>query len=224
MKILAVDAATSYATIAVTDGSVRFLKTWRSGGRFTDTLALSVVEALNAVGGVEAIDGVAVGVGPGSYTGIRVAMALAKGVCLASGKPLVGVSTLESLAFGCGGWEGTICAAVGAGSGRLAIGVFEGPWSSWRRSVPERSESIDMARKSVVPGSLVCGEAADLLAERPDIVRAPKSFDAPSAGNVAFLGELYFRAGGTDQVMTVAPNYLRLSSPEERLVATEAAS
>jgi tRNA threonylcarbamoyladenosine biosynthesis protein TsaB len=222
MRIVAVDAATSHATIAVTDGSVHFLKSWRSGRRVTDTLALAIEEALTATGGMAKVDAVVVGVGPGSYTGIRVAMALTKGLCLASGTPLVGVSTLESVAYACGSWRGTICAAVGAGSGRVAIGVFHGPWSNWERSRPERAEPILSAEKAIVRGSLLCGEGADLLPDAVDAIRAPRVFDVPRADVLAQLGEKYFRGGGVDVAKTVVPNYLRPSSPEERLMPSGA--
>ena len=192
MRVLGLDAATSFATVAATDGAVQFQETWRPGRALSDTLAVTVERALDALGGAEKLDAVAVGIGPGSYTGIRVALALAKGLCKGSGVPLTGLSTLEVVALGCGAWKGTICAAIPAGSSRVAIGVFEGPWSSWGRRGPERAESTASAADAIVPGSLVCGEGADLLPDTVDMIRAPVAFDAPRGDILALFARGIF--------------------------------
>jgi hypothetical protein len=56
------------------------------------------------------------------------------------------------------------------------------------------------------------------MPDMEDMVRAPVAFDAPRGDILALFGEAYFQAGGEDQAMTVEPNYLRPSSPEERLM------
>jgi tRNA threonylcarbamoyladenosine biosynthesis protein TsaB len=224
MRILGLDAATSWATVAVTDTWTQFVQTWRAGPRFSDTLALRVEEALRTIGGVGELDAIAVGIGPGSYTGIRVALALGKGLCLASGLPLVGISTLETVAYGCGGWQGKICAVLPAGSGRVGVGVFQGPWAAWARVGDERAASLESAGSAIVPGSLTCGEGARLLRSGAHTLLAPRAFDAPRGDVLTCLAEAYFENGGPDQSMSVQPNYLRQSSPEERLATAEASS
>ena len=98
MKILAIEFSTAQRSVAVVlDGQVRG-RTQETGTR--ETRALSLIEtALNAAGlERENIDCLAVGLGPGSYTGIRCAIALAQGWQLARGTKILGISSVESLA------------------------------------------------------------------------------------------------------------------------------
>ena len=98
MKILAIEFSTAQRSVAiVVDGQVRG-RTQETGTR--ETRALSLIEtALNAAGlERENIDCLAVGLGPGSYTGIRSAIALAQGWQLARGTKILGISSVESLA------------------------------------------------------------------------------------------------------------------------------
>lgn len=99
--VLALDSASEQAGVALVDAAGRALArhTWQSRRRHTVELAPTVAEIL-AQAGVAAADlgAVAVTLGPGSYTGLRIALALAKGIALAAGCPVVGIPTLDLLA------------------------------------------------------------------------------------------------------------------------------
>jgi tRNA threonylcarbamoyl adenosine modification protein YeaZ len=102
--VLALDTATDQASVAVVDGAgqAMALRQWESRRRHTVELAPTVRQLLLEAG-VTAGDlaAVAVAIGPGSYTGLRIGLALAKGLSLATGCPVVGIPTLDIVAAAC---------------------------------------------------------------------------------------------------------------------------
>ena len=100
MRILALDAALARCSAAVVvDGDVAALRQGAGGRGQPATLPVMVREVLAQAGlKAEALDGVAVTVGPGSFTGLRAAIALAQGIALSAGRPVVGVTVGEALA------------------------------------------------------------------------------------------------------------------------------
>lgn len=111
MRLIGIDTATDDTAVAAIDGGrVVFERTAgpdRSGRpRHSQTLLGTVGEAVEAIGGWERVDRIAVGIGPGTFTGIRIGIATAKGLSLSTGVAAVGVSTLAALAAGIAGSTG----------------------------------------------------------------------------------------------------------------------
>lgn len=103
MNILALDTSTEYCSVAVwRDGAVQQRVT--HAGQSHSIILLEMVDAVLQDGGLrlDALDGIAYGAGPGSFTGLRIACATAQGLAYAAGIPLVGIGTLQALAAGCG--------------------------------------------------------------------------------------------------------------------------
>ncbi|MFV0438236.1 MAG: tRNA (adenosine(37)-N6)-threonylcarbamoyltransferase complex dimerization subunit type 1 TsaB [Desulfopila sp.] len=118
--MLAVDTATPCATVALTEGT-------RGAGRVLGAVGVAsntshsrrllvVIDRLltDCAIGKEKIEGFAVGLGPGSFTGLRIGMATMKGLAVAAGKPLFGLSTLDVVAAGCTGTTREICSVLDA--------------------------------------------------------------------------------------------------------------
>ncbi|MHB1307867.1 MAG: tRNA (adenosine(37)-N6)-threonylcarbamoyltransferase complex dimerization subunit type 1 TsaB [Limisphaerales bacterium] len=127
MKILALEFSTDQRSVAIAVGNRIVASVCESGGRATHAFAL-VEKALNEAGlEREAIDGIAVGLGPGSYTGIRAAIAIAQGWQLARDVKLAGIDSLSCLAHGrqLGGVRGAVGTIVDAQRNEFYLAGYE---------------------------------------------------------------------------------------------------
>jgi len=117
MLLLALDTSTRQASVALCDEYTLYGEyTWQIGSNHSVELLDRVQRLLAECGsGIQAIDGVAVATGPGSFNGVRVAVAAAKALAFALQKPLVGVSTLEIIAAQQQQWRGPVCSILEAG-------------------------------------------------------------------------------------------------------------
>src|SRR5690349_18029225 len=99
--LLALDTSTSTASVALFDGhQVLSETTWRAGREHSTRVLLEVEIALERIGrSHEQLSGLVVARGPGSFTGVRVALSVAKGIAAGRGLPTWGVSSLDTLAF-----------------------------------------------------------------------------------------------------------------------------
>ncbi|HEV3312796.1 MAG TPA: tRNA (adenosine(37)-N6)-threonylcarbamoyltransferase complex dimerization subunit type 1 TsaB [Chloroflexota bacterium] len=223
MNLLSLDAVTRFASVAVTrDDEIVYARTWHAGSAHSTQLPGAAADALSAAGlEPSQLNGVVVGIGPGSYTGIRVGLSLAKGLALATTCRVVGVSSLETLAYACALWDATVCAVAELGTGHVGMATFEGGWRRWRRLDADRAFVVEDAPGVIPSGALVCGWGADRLQLLPDIARAPEAYDHPSAAVQAQLGLRLLRED-RHETFSIEPNYLRRSSPEERAALQEA--
>jgi len=162
---------------------------------------------------------VAVDIGPGSYTGLRVGLAAAKGLAFALGRPLVGVPSLDALAEAAPPGCGKIVPAIDAKWDQVYGAIYEaGDGSPVRRSemYAERPEAF-AAR--IPTGATVIGDAlerhAALFATR-GAAAAPRELWAPRASMIAILGLRRHREGARDDAATLVPLYLRKTEAEEK--------
>ena len=127
MKILAVEFSSEQRSVAVLDGGRLLAEQTVSAGRNTEAIRLIDSALTQAQTGRRDIECIAVGVGPGSYTGIRTAIALTQGWQLAAEVKVQSIDSLEALAFGqqAAGERGTITFAVDAARGEFYIAKFE---------------------------------------------------------------------------------------------------
>lgn len=126
MLLLALDTSTRQASVALCDEERLYGEhTWQAGNNHSVEM-LEHVQRLLAEGGMalSALDGLAVATGPGSFNGVRVAVATAKTLAFALGKPLVGVSTLEISAAQHQLWPGLVCSLLEAGRAELYAGCY----------------------------------------------------------------------------------------------------
>jgi tRNA threonylcarbamoyladenosine biosynthesis protein TsaB len=214
--LLAIDSATRKIGIALYDGvEVVHEAVWHSPSYHTVELTSAIEAAMERAGvGVEDLEAIGVAIGPGSYTGLRIGAAVAKGLSLARRLPLVGVFTFDILAAAQPVLENLQLAVVlEAGRGRLAIGWFKAKDNAWHPAgKPDLFTPMELSRKIRKP-TVICGELSEdvrkiLRRKRKNaIVVSP----AHSLRRPAFLAELAWerwRAGEVDNPAEIAPFYL----------------
>lgn len=214
--LLAIDSATDLASVALYDGGrVLAEVSWHSARRHTVEL-MPQVDSLCTSMGLTAADlsGLAVAVGPGSFTGIRVALSLAKGIAGARQLPLFGVSTLDAIAHPHHGQPLPVTALVQAGRGRVC-------WAHYTpdAGTPARISSVEAVAQATRGSTLFAGEI--LPATRATLVAQLGSqayFVSPALTlrRASYLAEIAwprFLAGTSDDLASLAPIYLHELPP-----------
>lgn len=168
------------------------------------------------------IDGVAVAIGPGSFTGLRIGLATAKGLAFAWNIPIIGVETPTSLAWNFVGASDYICPLIDAQKGNVYASLYQ-----WQHDTLQQIEDIHIALLTDVLTALeakgksvvFCGDGAllgktKIIEESPLFRMAPPTMCIPRAGSVALAAQKRWREGDVDDCMTLTPAYKRRSEAE----------
>jgi tRNA threonylcarbamoyladenosine biosynthesis protein TsaB len=170
-----------------------------------------VAGVLRAAGlGLGDLDGMAVSAGPGSFTGLRIGVAFAKGLAFAAARPLAGVSTLEAHAIAARRPVGSlVCVANDARKGEVyaAIFVVDSPTRVTRRS-EDRAWSPAALCDALPAASVVVGDGVPVLQAEGRSVRVGEV--VPSGGVVAQLGAAAIARGATVDLIDFEPTYVRV--------------
>ena len=208
--LLALDTSTSTAGVAVYDGKrVLSETTWLAGREHSTRLLAELGAALGRIGREPGqLTGLVVARGPGSFTGVRVALSVAKGIASGLGLPLWGVNSLEVLVRAAGATDLPVLAVLEAGRGRYAIGCYRGG-----SPVDEaRTASLDDLVASIREPTLVIGEvdaaARARLADHALARLAEPAACLRRAGYLAELGWLAAQAGEPGDPKAVDAVYL----------------
>ena len=145
MKILAFESAAAAASVAVLDGEKLIASAYQNNGLTHSRTLLPMAEAMlhNCGLSPESMDAFAVSVGPGSFTGLRIGIALVKGMAYALEKQCCGVSTLEAMAYNLPQGNEIICAVMDARAGQVYNAFFDISSRSPRRLCDDRAISLD---------------------------------------------------------------------------------
>lgn len=228
--ILSIDTATPCSSVALTIGTRqegRVIAAFSLTGKVTHSRRLlSVIDLLMAETARtwQDIDGIGISIGPGSFTGLRIGMATAKGLAAAAGKVLVGISTLDALAGKCL-TDKLICAVLDARKKEVYAAFYRLGDDGLVARVSEQAvlPPQDLAAQVTEPvvmvgdGALAYGELfRTLLGERASFV--PAQLHEPSAASLGFLaGEKLLRGELLDLAEGV-PTYIRSSDAELNLL------
>ena len=212
--LLAIDTSTRNAGIALAEdgGRVISCRSWHSAVNHTAELMPAVAQTLAAAAlTVQDLDGIAIALGPGGFSALRVGMSVAKGLAIAAGRPLVGIGTLDLEAWPYRDSGLPVCALLDAGRGEVAAAIF----TAGQRIRPDRiCPPAELPAEGEEP-TLSCGEGlaphAELLRQRLGR-RAVIVANAPAARlyALAALAQQRLAAGDGDDVATLQPYYLRM--------------
>ena len=222
--LLSIDTSSRYGGVALSgsDGAVVEARLWRSTMNHTAQLMPAVAELLSAQD-IRAADlsGVAVALGPGPFSALRVGVSAAKGLAIAGGFPIIGVDTLALEAHPHLTPDGIVAAWLDAGRNEVAVGWFGKDGERVREDEIAAPETVLTEEPTLPQGALLyCGEAAHA---RRDVIRsAGDGIDASRRAAIApwtpanrlwALAEtaaLRLQTGETDDLATLQPYYLRM--------------
>lgn len=214
--LVAIDTATDQASLALHDGfRVRVEHTWEAPRQHTSELSPRLLAAMEQIGlPPKRLSGVAVAKGPGSFTGLRVGMSVAKGLALAQNLPLIGIPTLDVVASAQGRDRRRLAAVLQAGRGRISIAVYRWQAHGWQVQDGPRLATWAKLAEEIDSPTLFCGEidrtGADVLARLGDLaVLLPAAWRLRRAGFLAELGWERLKQGDVDAPSTLTPIYLK---------------
>ena len=214
--LLAIDTSTNRIGLALHDGfQLRVEYSWEAPRRHTVDLVPRIVGALEMLDlGPEHLTGVAVARGPGSFTGLRAGMAVAKGLVMARGLPLVGIPTLDIVATAQWPDERLLIAVLQAGRGRISFAPYRCAENKWvAEAEPLLTTWLKLVEALEEP-ALFCGEidprgAATIASAGEKAVLLPGAARLRRAGYLAELAWLRIRRRETDNPAALTPVYLK---------------
>jgi tRNA threonylcarbamoyladenosine biosynthesis protein TsaB len=230
--LLAVDTSTTLGSIALfRDGVVLAEETWQLQ-RGHDAAVFAGIERLLTLTGltVRDIGHVGVAVGPGSFTGVRIAIATAQGIARGSGARAVGVSTLDVIAHPWSTTRERVCAVLPAGRDEVCAAVYRDRAGSWSRTSELLVGTPAELARSLAAGALFAGEIDDAARDAIGHELGPRAAFAPRgttrrAGDLAAIASERIAAGEAAAPETLEPVYVRLPAikgPRGELVSAPA--
>lgn len=225
MRILGLDSSGLVASVALVEDD-NMLAEYTVN--YKKTHSQTLLPMLDEIAGMieldlKTIDAIAIAGGPGSFTGLRIGSATAKGLGLALQKPLIQVPTVDGLAYNLYGCKNVVCPLMDARRNQTYTGLYEFKEdgmhvleSQCAVGIDEIIEKVNELGRSVTflgDGVPVFREFIEENCKVPFFF-APAHMNKQRAGAVAALGEVYYKAGKVQTAEEHKPDYLRLSQAE----------
>ena len=213
MRVLGIESSGTRGGVALLEsGQVRGTRLFEKGMVHGREIAPSIQSLLAELQWTpEALDLIACDIGPGSYTGLRVGLAAAKGLALALARPLIGVASLDALAEAARDRAHVLCPAIDARWEQIYGAVYV----DGRRTTDYLAEKPDVFAARVPKDAFVFGDALDQYGGLfRDIVRGPRELWDPRPETVALLGQRLYEQGVRHDAATLVPLYLRPTEAE----------
>ena len=231
MKILAFETSAKAASVALMERGKLLGEAYPNTGlTHSQTLMVMAEDLLKACNLTpKDVEAVAVAAGPGSFTGVRIGVAAAKGFAWGGELPCYGVSTLEAMARNLGAWEGYVVPAMDARRSQVYTAIFHAEKGILTRVEEDMAISLEELKEKIKnfsepvflvgDGALLCYNT--LLEEVPGLVLPPEHRMHQRAAGVALTAQVMMDAGDPGNGAELTPNYLRLSQAERERAARE---
>ena len=229
--ILAFETSAKAASVALLEGDKLLGESYQNTGLTHSQTLMQMAEDLLANCGktVNDITAVAVAKGPGSFTGVRIGVAAAKGLAWGAEIPCYGVSTLEAMAEGLGIFDGFVVPTMDARRNQTYTAIFRAEGGKLTQiledsaiSFAELGEKLKNCEKPIFlvgDGAVLCYNT--LEGAVPGLVLPPEHRLHQRASGVALVAKRMLDAGETGDGASLTPNYLRLSQAERERLARE---
>ena len=231
MLILAFETSAKAGSVALMENGNLLGEFYQNTGlTHSQTVMVMAEQLLKNCGKAPAdLTAVAVAAGPGSFTGVRIGVAAAKGLAWGGELPLYGVSTLEAMALQRGIYDGYVLPVMDARRSQVYNAIFLAEAGKLTRvtedraiSLAELGEELKNCKKPVFlvgDGSILCyNTLKDTL---PDLILPPEHLQHQRAAGVALAAEQAIAAGEPGNAGELTPNYLRLSQAERERLSKE---
>lgn len=214
MRILALETSTRRATVALLDGDRLIAHRFHEDPRTHAERIVPLIDALFAESGFprSSLDLVASGIGPGSFTGVRVALATGKGIALALDRPLIGIGSLRAMASGLPADEQapSVIPLIDARKNEVFVAVHGADGLEVvAPSHVARASIAELLAPHLAAGSIVVGEVAAELDIPEAAIRRGFSTDLPDAAVIGRLASARAQAGDFDSLDELEPAYVR---------------
>ncbi|MDP2647559.1 MAG: tRNA (adenosine(37)-N6)-threonylcarbamoyltransferase complex dimerization subunit type 1 TsaB [Desulfobacterales bacterium] len=222
MRILAIDTSSKSCSVAVVERESLLSEVSSATGRTHARHLMAMIHAAMGISGLTLpdIDGFAATGGPGSFTGIRIGISTIKGLVFATGKPFVGVSTLEALAMQSAGPVGLICPVLDARKGEVYAAGYRLAGNKLKTEIEEQVSLPGKVFGALRENCIFIGDGALAYGEcLKEILGGYAHFAPPGqhilrAFTVARLAAERFETNHTDDIEIFSPRYVRKSDAE----------
>jgi tRNA threonylcarbamoyladenosine biosynthesis protein TsaB len=223
--VLGLDTATRTASVGLASDERELAERSDGGARRLAASVLPMVEGVLGEAGLEVgdVDLIAVSAGPGSFTGLRVGMSIAKGIALATGCEVVAVSTLQALAMVAGRRPGRICPVLDARRGEVYAALFGG--ERHERLIEDCAVPPERLAQAIDRPSVLLGDGVEPYLDTwrrrisQPVEFLPFSQFHPRGVMVARLGLRRYRERGGDALAELVPRYCRVPEAEQKRLA-----
>ena len=231
MLLLAFETSAKAASVALFDGDQLLGESYQNTGlTHSQTLLVMAQNLLSQCGKTPSdVQAVAVAEGPGSFTGVRIGVAAAKGFAWGKEIPCYGVSTLEAMALGLGAFDGIVCPVMDARRSQVYNALFYVNQNELSRTAPDRAislEDLGAELKNVKKPIFLVGDGSILCYHTlkdtvPNLVLPVEHRMHQRAVGVGVAALQKIAAGESGDGNALAPNYLRLSQAERERMERE---
>jgi len=230
LLLLAFETSAKAGSVALMEGGLLLAENYQNTGLTHSQTLLSMAEAMLEHSGKtpREVEAVAVAAGPGSFTGVRIGVAAAKGFAWGREVPCYGVSTLEAMARSLGIWQGIVCCVMDARRSQVYNALFRAEEGKLTRLTEDRAislEELGKELKNFEEAVFLVGDGSNLcyntLEQCGNLILPREHRLHQRAAGVALAAQAMIEAGLPADAAALTPNYLRLSQAERERLAKQ---